>query len=178
MRKWGVGFLTVNKIRWKHFVLLLLCVCVHNWSVSQWKQYELQIWSSWRNTIFRKWKAPRNSTPENRHAHGEYFRCFHSCTWWIKTLPQSLICIEEILLYTVHIDYNINYHWVLILELEAPKCSVVERYMCWNVSWPASEDSLVKNCLSLSSKLYPSHCGTSLYQAPMLYFTAKWLGSF
>ena len=29
--------------------MLLLCVCVHNWLVSQWKQYELQIWSSWRN---------------------------------------------------------------------------------------------------------------------------------
>ena len=77
-------------------VLLLLCVCVHNWSVSQWKQYDLQIWSSWRNIIFWKWKAPRNSTPENGHAHGECFRCFHSRTWWIKTLPQSLIC-------TVHI---------------------------------------------------------------------------
>ena len=48
----GGGFLTVNKIRLKHFVLLLLCVCVHNWSVSQWKQYELQIWSSWRNILF------------------------------------------------------------------------------------------------------------------------------
>ena len=48
----GVEFLTANKIRFKHFVLLLLCVCVHNWSVSQWKQYELQIWSSWRNIIF------------------------------------------------------------------------------------------------------------------------------
>ena len=48
----GVGFLTVNKIRFKHFVLLLLWVCVHNWSVSQWKQYELQIWNSWKNLIF------------------------------------------------------------------------------------------------------------------------------
>ena len=105
--------------------------------------------------------------PLKMDTHGECSWCFHSCTWWIKTLPQSLICIEEILLYTVHIDYNINYHWVLILELEAPKCSVVERYMCWNVSWPASEDSLVKNCLSLSSKLYPSHCGMSLHQAPV-----------
>ena len=35
VHKWGVQFLTVNKIRFKHFVLLLLCVCVHNWSVSQ-----------------------------------------------------------------------------------------------------------------------------------------------
>ena len=35
----GVGFLAVNKICFKHFVLLLLCVCVHNWSISQWKQY-------------------------------------------------------------------------------------------------------------------------------------------
>ena len=26
--------MTVNKIHLKHFVLLLLCVCVHNWSVS------------------------------------------------------------------------------------------------------------------------------------------------
>ena len=37
----GVRFLIVNKICFKYFVLLLLCVCVHNWSVSQWKQYEL-----------------------------------------------------------------------------------------------------------------------------------------
>ena len=37
----GVGVLTVNKICFKHFVLLLLCVYVHNWSVSQWKQYKL-----------------------------------------------------------------------------------------------------------------------------------------
>ena len=103
MRKWGVGFLTVNKICLKHFVLLLLCVCIHNWSVSQWKQYELQIWSSWRNIIFWKWKAPWSLTPENRHAHGEYFRCIRSRTWWIKTLPQSPICTEEIPLYTVHI---------------------------------------------------------------------------
>ena len=99
----GVGFLTVNKIHFKHFVLWLLCVCVHNWSVSQWKQSELQIWNSWGNIIFWKWKVPRVSTPENRHAHGEYFQCFHSRTWWIKTLPQSPICTEEISLYTVHI---------------------------------------------------------------------------
>ena len=52
VRKWWVRFLTVNKICFKHFVLLLLCVCVYNWSVSQWKQYELQIWSSWRKNIF------------------------------------------------------------------------------------------------------------------------------
>ena len=52
VRKRGVGFLTVNKIIFKHFVFLLLCVCVHNWSISQWKQYELQIWSSWRNITF------------------------------------------------------------------------------------------------------------------------------
>ena len=73
--------------------LLLLCVCVHNWSVSQWKQYELPIWSSWRNIYFWKWKAPRNSTPENGHTHGEWFQCFYSHTWQIKTLPQSPICI-------------------------------------------------------------------------------------
>ena len=103
MCKWGVRFLTVSKIRFKHFVFLLLCVCVYNWSVSQWKQYELQIWSSWRNINFWKWKAPQNSTPENRPAHSECFRYFHSRTWWIKTLPQSPICTEEILLYTVHI---------------------------------------------------------------------------
>ena len=35
MHKWGVRFLIVNKICFT-FVLLLLCVCVHNWSVSQW----------------------------------------------------------------------------------------------------------------------------------------------
>ena len=102
--KWGGSdFWLSIKICFKHFVLLLLCVCIHNWSVSQWKQYELQIWSSWRNIIFLKWKALRNSTPENRHVHSEYFRRFHSRTWRIKTLPQSQICTEEISLYTVHI---------------------------------------------------------------------------
>ena len=105
MCKWGSDF-WLNKIRFKHFVLLLLCVCVHKWSVSQWKQYELQIWS---NIICWKWKAPRNSTPENGHTHGEYFRCFHSRTWWIKTLPQSPICTEDISLYTVHIKLSLSF---------------------------------------------------------------------
>ena len=104
----GVRFLTVNKICFKLFVLLLLCVCVHNWLVSQWKKYELQIWRGWRNINFWKGKVPQNSTPENGHAHGECFRCFHSCTWRIKTLPQSLICTEEISLYTVHIKLIIT----------------------------------------------------------------------
>ena len=99
----GSEFLNVNKIHFKHFVLLLLCVCVHNWSVSLWKQYELQIWSTWRNTIFLKQKVPRNSTPENGHAHSECFWCFHSRTWRIKTLPQSPICTEEISLFSVPI---------------------------------------------------------------------------
>ena len=83
-------------------------VCVHNWSVSKWKQHELQIWNSWRNIIFWKWKAPRNLTPENGHAHSEYFRCFHSRTWRIKTLPQSPICTEEISLYRVNIKLIIT----------------------------------------------------------------------
>ena len=168
MCKCGVRFLTVNKICFKHFVLLL-CVCVHNWSVSQRRQYELQIWSSWRNIIFWKWKAPRNLTSENGHTHGECFGCFHSRTWWIKTWPQSPICTEDIALKSA---YKIDYHKVL----EAPKYSSVERYVCWTVSWPASTDNLVKNWPSL--KLYSSHGDMSLHQAPMFYFTAKCLGSF
>ena len=99
----GVGFLAVNKICFKHFVLLLLCVCVHNWSISQWKPYEFQIRSSWSNIYFARWKDSRNSTPENGHAHGECLQCFHLRTWRIKTLPHSPICTEEISLYTVHI---------------------------------------------------------------------------
>ena len=50
-----VGVLTANKIRFKHFVLLL-CMCVHNWSILQWKQYQSQIWSCWHNIYFWKWK--------------------------------------------------------------------------------------------------------------------------
>ena len=123
----------------------------------------------------KKKKAPRNSTPENGHAHSEYFQCFHSCTWRIKTLPQSLICTEEISLYTVHIKSVITK--VVFLELEAPKYSLFECYVCWNVSWPASTDNVVKNWLSPSLKLYSSHCGMSLHQAPMFHFTAKCLGS-
>ena len=168
-----MGFLTANKIHFKHFVLLLLCVCVHNWSISQWKQYEFQIWSCCSNIYFWKWKVPQNLTLENGHAYGKCFWCFHSRTWRIKTLPQSPICTEEISLYTVHIKSIITKF--CFLELEALKCPLIECYVCWNVSWPASADNLVKNGLSLSSKLYSSHCGTSL---PIFYFTAKCLGSF
>ena len=32
----------------------------------------------------------------------------------------------------------------MFLELEVPKYPSVERYVCWNVSWPASADNLVK----------------------------------
>ena len=46
----------------------------------------------------------------------------------------------------------------MFLELEALKCPS----MCWNISWPASADNLVKNWLSLLSKLTPvtvvRHC--------------------
>ena len=149
----GVRFLTVNKICFKHFVLLLLCVCLYNWSVSQWKQYELQIWSSWRNIILGKWKAPRNLTPKNGHAHGECFWCFHLHTLRIKTLPQLPICTEEIPLYTA---YKINYPKVFFLELEAPKYPWLEHYVCWNVSWPASTDNLGKNWLSFVKTLLQS----------------------
>jgi len=147
--------------------------------------------------LFLKVKAPQNSTPENGHAHGECFWCFYSCTWWIKTLPQSPICIVSKLVFyaqstgmvisgwsslyrgdiTLHSAYNIDYHYVLILELETPKCSMVECYMCWNVSWPASVDSLVKNWLSFSSNFTQSLWYVTA-SAPVFYFTAKWLGSF
>ena len=58
----------------------------------------------------------------------------------------------------LHSAYKIDYQEVLFLELEAPKYPLVECYVCWNVSWPASADNLVKNGLSLSSKFYSSHC--------------------
>ena len=167
-----MGVLTANKIHFKHFVLFLLCVCCHNWSISQWKQYEFQIWSCWSNIYFWKWKVPQNLTLENGHAYGECFWCFHSCTWWIKTLPQSPICTEEISLYTVHIKSIITKFcfW--------SECPSTEHYMCWNISWPASADSLTKTWLFLSLKFYPSHCGTLLHQVPIFYFTAKCLGIF
>ena len=47
----------------------------------------------------------------------------------------------------LHSAYKINYHWVLFLELEAPKYPLVGCYVCWNVSWPASADNVVKNFL-------------------------------
>ena len=176
MRKWGVRFFTVNKILFKHFVLLLLCVSVHNWSVSQWKQYELQIWSSWRNIIFLKVKSATQFDPWK-----------WTCSQWVHSMLSSTYMTNQNITpvtdlhrgdMALYSAYKINYHYVLFLELEAPKCPSVERYVCWNVSWPASADNLVKNWLSLSSKLYSSHCGTSRHQAPMFYFTAKCLGSF
>ena len=54
----GGGGLAINKISFKHFVMLLY-VCIHDWSLSQWKQwlYEFQIWNSWAIFIF--WKEKR-----------------------------------------------------------------------------------------------------------------------
>ena len=70
---WGMGFWLPIKS-----VSNTCCfVCVFIIGQTQWKQYKFQIWSCWRNIYFWKWKAPRNSAPENGHAHGECFRCFH-----------------------------------------------------------------------------------------------------
>ena len=149
MHKWGVRFLTVNKIHFKHFVLLLLCVCVHNWSVSQWKQYELQINSSLKvksTTEFDPWKR--------------------TCSRWVLLMLSFMYMTNQNITsgtglhrgdIALHSAYKINYHKVLFWELEALKYPLIERYVCWNVSWPASADNLVKNWLSLSSKLYSSH---------------------
>ena len=52
------------------------------------------------------------------------------------------------------------------------------RTLCVLKCFITSIGSVVKNRLSLSSKLYSSHCGTSLHQAPIFYFMAKCLGSF
>ena len=172
----GTDFFTVIKICLKHCVLLLLRVCIHKWSVSQWKQHELQIWSSWKNKKNWKWKAPRNPTPENRHTHGEYFRCFHSRTWrkhyFRHQFAQRRYCFTQFISNRLSLSFVFG-----VRLLEAPKYSLVKRYVCWNISRPALADSVVKNRLSLSSKLYSSHCGMSLHQAPMFYLTAKCLGS-
>ena len=72
--------------------------------IRRWKLYHLQqAWNTKHSEVTKWILILLFLTPENRHAHCEYFRCFHSRTWWIKTLPQSPICTEEISLSTVHI---------------------------------------------------------------------------
>ena len=102
VRRLGVGFLTDNKIRFKHFVTLLLCVCVHNWSVSQWKQHELQIWSRWRNIIF--W----NSTPEKRTRS----RWVLSMLSFMYMTNQNITSVTDLLRgdIALHSAYKIDYH--------------------------------------------------------------------
>ena len=103
VRKW------VNKIRFKHFGLLLLCVCVHNWSVSQWKQYEFQIWSSWRIYLFFKWKAPRNSTPENGHVRSRWVLSMLSFTYMTNQNITSVTDLHRGDI-ALHSSYKIDYH--------------------------------------------------------------------
>ena len=52
------------------------------------------------------------------------------------------------------------------------------RTLCVLKCFMTSIHNLVQNGLSLSLKLYSSHCGTSPHQVPMFYFTAKCQGSF
>ena len=189
VRKLGVGFLNVNKICFKHFVLLLLCAYVHNWSVSQWKQYELQIWSSWRNINFWKWKVAWNSTMKTDMLSMLWVLCvvWHAVSAFDAfnhvhhyMTNQNITSVTDLHRgdTALHSAYKIDYHYILFSELEVPECPLIECYVCWNVSWPGSAGNPVKNWPSLLSKLYSSHCGTSLHQVPMFYFTAKRLGSF
>ena len=78
--------------------------------------------------------------------------------------------VQEISLYTVHIKS--------IITKFCFRSQRLRNVPWWNVSWPASIDTLAKTWLSLLLKHYPSHCGTSLHQEPRFYFTAKCLGSF
>jgi len=74
---------------------------------------ELQIWSSWRNIIIWKWKAPRNSTPENGHAHGECFRrCLHSLTFSTTMTNQNITAVTDLHRgdISLHSAYKIDYH--------------------------------------------------------------------
>ena len=154
----GVRFLTVSKINFQHFVLLLLYVCVYhsgnNMSSKSGATGEILLFEN----PLKMDMLTVSAFNVFIHTHDE---SKHYLSHWFA-----------------HSAYKIDYRWVLFLELEAPKCLSIKHYVCWNVSWPASADNLVKNGLSLPSKLYPNHCGMSLHQAPMFYFTAKCLGSF
>ena len=52
--------------------------------------------------------------------------------------------------------YKIDYHKFLFLELEALKCPSIERYVCWNVSWPASRQSSEELTFSFIKPLFQS----------------------
>ena len=156
MRKWGgADFWLSIKSVWNTLSCCFVCAFIIGQYHSE-NNMSSKTGAAGEEIFFLKWKAPWNLTPENDLHRGEI---------------------------TLRSAYKIDYHYVLFLELdldsnlEAPKYSLVERYVCWNVSWPASADNVVKNWLSLSSKFYSSHCGMSLHQVPMFYFTAKCLGS-
>ena len=106
----GSDFWLSHKIHFKHFVLLLLCVCVHNWSVSQWKQYELQIWSNWRKKKKLKVKSATEFDP------------WKSSRWVLLVLSFTYMTNQNITSVTdlhrgdiaLHNAYKIDYHLSLI----------------------------------------------------------------
>ena len=52
----GWGFWLPTKSVSNILSCCFVCMCVHNWSILQWKQYQSQIWSCWHNIYFWKWK--------------------------------------------------------------------------------------------------------------------------
>jgi len=121
---WGGGVLTANKICSKYFVLSL-CVCFHNWSISQWKwvpNLELLVpylflgvkhameFDSW------KWACSR---------------------WMLLMLSLTYMTNQKITSVTdlyrgdivLHSAYKIDYHNNNKLELEALKCPSIN-VMC------------------------------------------------
>ena len=88
----------------KHFVLLLLCVCIHNWSVSQWKQYELQL----EKYLFLKVKSTTELDPWKR-----------TCSQWVLSMllftymtNQNTASVTNLYRGDITLDsaYNIDYH--------------------------------------------------------------------
>ena len=144
MRKWGVGFLNVNK---NPFETLLSCCCfVCAFIVGQ--------YHSGNNMSSKSGAAGETLIFESEKCHE---------IWPLKTDMLTVSVFNAFI--HVH-DESKHYHRGDITLHSTykidPKYSSVERYVCWNVSWPASAVSVVKNGLSLSRNFTPvavvHHC--------------------
>ena len=116
--------------------------------------HEFQIWS---NINFWKMKRATEFNPWKQ-----------TCSWWMLSfmymMNQNITSVTDLYRWDIafHGAYKMNYHLVLVFKQEAPNCPLAEHYMWWNVSWPASANSLMKNWLSLLPDFTPvtvvHHC--------------------
>ena len=134
----GVGFwLPIKSVSNTLSCCCIVCAfIISQYQLSQWKQYEFQIWSCWSNIYFWKWKPSWNSTWKQ------------TCSWWVLLIMymtnQNITSVTDLHRgdIALHSAYKIGYPFkVLFLELVAlDRTLLVFKCSMTSIHWHSSED--------------------------------------